>query len=316
VQHKISIELPTWLGDTIMATPAIMTIINHYSSSSILLIGSPLSTQAIAPFPNVKYVIVDESKKTKFRPLGLWQLSRQVGSVDIAFSFRRSSASKLLMWLLSAKQKYQYSRKYITEGSTHQAQYYQDFINDALGIKGKTQNLQLHHKKMSYQRPTIGINAGATYGSVKRWYPERFAEVAIHLSSEYDIVLFGGPAEVEMVGDIEALLQNAGVSNYYNLAGKTSVDALIERISGLALLITNDSGPMHVAAAYHVPTVAIFGPTNFTETSQWQNPKSELVRVPMECSPCMQRTCPLGHHECMTKVTSEMVIESANRVLS
>ena len=67
---------------------------------------------------------------------------------------------------------------------------------------------------------------------------------------------------------------------------------------------------MHVAAAYQVPTVAIFGPTKHTETSQWMNEKSKIVREDMECAPCMKRECPLKHHECMKNITASKVIEA------
>ena len=116
------------------------------------------------------------------------------------------------------------------------------------------------------------------------------------------------PNEVEMANDIESHLKQNDVGNYTNLAGQTTIEELCATIGGCSLFITNDSGPMHVAAAYQIPTVAIFGPTKHKETSQWMNEKSSIVRHDMECSPCMKRECPLGHHECMTSITSEEVI--------
>ena len=159
----------------------------------------------------------------------------------------------------------------------------------------------------------MGINPGATYGSAKRWYPDKFATVARTLSVSYDIVIFGGPNEVEMANDIEAALSGTAVKN---LAGKTSIEQLCAMIGGLDLFITNDSGPMHVAAAYQVPTVAIFGPTRYLETSQWKNEKSVIVRHDMKCAPCMKRECPLGHHECMTTITALEVIEATKNLIT
>jgi heptosyltransferase-2 len=107
-----------------------------------------------------------------------------------------------------------------------------------------------------------------------------------------------------------------GITNYLNLAGKTNIKELCSRIGGLDIFITNDSGPMHVAAAYQVPTVAIFGPTRHFETCQWKNEKSVIVRrddVP--CAPCMKRTCPLKHHECMTKIEAHDVIKAVKEIL-
>jgi heptosyltransferase-2 len=89
---------------------------------------------------------------------------------------------------------------------------------------------------------------------------------------------------------------------------------LIDRISKLDLFITGDSGPMHVAAAFQIPTVAIFGPTRDDETSQWMNEKSLIVKKNLECQPCMQRTCPLQHHNCMNLIKSIDVLNAVKRI--
>jgi heptosyltransferase-2 len=154
----------------------------------------------------------------------------------------------------------------------------------------------------------LGINPGASYGRAKRWYPEEFARVAQELSSQYDIIIFGGSDEVEIANDIEKSLVQNGVTNYQNLAGKTTITELLEKISTLDLLITGDSGPMHVAAAFQVPTVAIFGPTQDDETSQWMNDKSTIVKKNLDCQPCMKRTCPLKHHNCMKLIKANDVL--------
>ena len=156
----------------------------------------------------------------------------------------------------------------------------------------------------------LGINPGASYGSAKRWYPEEFAKVANELSSQYDIVIFGGPGEKDIAMDIEKSLIEKGVSNYKNLAGNTTIPELINLISSLDLFITGDSGPMHVAAAFQVPTVAIFGPTKDKETSQWMNDKSIIVKKNLDCQPCMKRTCPLQHHNCMKLIAAVEVLDA------
>jgi heptosyltransferase-2 len=100
------------------------------------------------------------------------------------------------------------------------------------------------------------------------------------------------------------------VTNYQNLAGRTTITELIDRISSLDLFITGDSGPMHVAAAFQVPTVAIFGPTKDKETSQWRNEKSIIVKKNLECQPCMKRICPLKHHNCMKLIKAVDVLNA------
>jgi heptosyltransferase-2 len=121
-------------------------------------------------------------------------------------------------------------------------------------------------------------------------------------------VIFGGPGEEEIAKDIESAIHRAGIENVENLAGKTTIPELLSRIGGLAWMVTNDSGPMHVAAAYQVPTVALFGPTKHKETQQWHNPHSHILRKEMACAPCMKRSCPLKHHDCMKLITADEVI--------
>ena len=140
--------------------------------------------------------------------------------------------------------------------------------------------------------------------------------MAAKLSSEYDIVIFGGPDEIDIVKDIEKSLIEKGVTNYQNLVGKTTIVELINQISSLDLFITGDSGPMHVAAASQVPTVAIFGPTRDDETSQWMNEKSVIVKKTLDCQPCMQRTCPLQHHNCMKLIKASDVFDAAKSLIN
>lgn len=303
---KIFIEIPTWLGDAIMTTPAIENIIKEYPNAKIIMLGSFVSTQALGKVKNVEKIIIDNSKKSGNRYINLIKLAKQVGKVDIAISFRKSFSSKLMMFFINAKKKFQYKR--FTKKEIHQAIRYNDFIKRSLKTNYETGDLKLYFKPFKYENKTMGINPGATYGSAKRWYPKEFAKVAIELSKTYDIVIFGGPGETDIAGDIEKELQENGISNYQNLAGKTIIPKLIEKIAGLELFITNDSGPMHVAAAFKTPTITIFGPTKFTETNQWQNPNGKIVTKNLKCAPCMKRICPLGHHECMKEIKAEDVL--------
>ena len=301
---KILIELPTWLGDCVMATPAIENIVNFNNDVEITFIGSFVSIEALKNHPKVvKTVVLDK----KYRVL--YKIARNLGEFDYFFSFRSSLRTKFLKFLISAKSKYQFDKnKY---QGCHQVDKYNDFINDSLDINFQPGKLLLSTiSSQSSTQKTVGINPGASYGSAKRWYPEEFAKVANELSDQYDIVIFGGPDEQDIALDIEKLLIKKDVKNYKNLAGKTTIPELINHISNLDLFITGDSGPMHVAAAFEVPTVAIFGPTKDNETSQWMNEKSLIVKKNLDCQPCMKRTCPLGHHDCMNFIKAVDVLDS------
>jgi heptosyltransferase-2 len=186
-------------------------------------------------------------------------------------------------------------------------------VNNSLNINISPGKLKLYSQNQSSiinHQPILGINPGASYGSAKRWYPQEFSKVASELSSEYDIIIFGGPSEVDIANDIEKDLIDNGITNYQNLAGNTTIPGLINHISNLDLFITGDSGPMHVAAAFQIPTVAIFGPTKDDETSQWENDKSIIVKKNLDCQPCMRRTCPLQHHDCMKLITAVDVLNA------
>lgn len=304
---KIFIEIPSWLGDAIMTTPAIENLIKTYPEAKIILLGSFVSTQAFKGFPNIQKVLIDDTKKSGNRYINLISLAKSIGKVDLAISFRRSISSKFMMFFVKAKRKFNYKR--LTRKEIHLCIRYNDFVNKVLNLKNEVGDLKLYFKPFSYSKPTLGINPGATYGSAKRWYPKEFAKVAINLASKYDIVIFGGPSEVDIAKDIEEELIKNCISNYQNLAGKTTISELIEKIACLSLFITNDSGPMHVAAAYKIKTVAIFGPTKFSETNQWHNPNGVIITKNLDCAPCMKRECPLKHHNCMKSITANDVLE-------
>jgi len=303
---KILIELPTWLGDCVMATPAIENIVNSYNDVEINFIGSFVSIEAMKNHPKaVKTVILDK----KFSVL--YKTAKSLGDFDAFFSFRSSFRTKFLKFFISSKNKYQFDKnKYI---NCHQVKKYNDFVNNSLNINISPGKLKLYSQNQSSiinHQPILGINPGASYGSAKRWYPQEFSKVASELSSEYDIIIFGGPSEVDIANDIEKDLIDNGITNYQNLAGNTTIPGLINHISNLDLFITGDSGPMHVAAAFQIPTVAIFGPTKDDETSQWENDKSIIVKKNLDCQPCMRRTCPLQHHDCMKLITAVDVLNA------
>ncbi len=321
---RVLIVLPNWLGDAVMATPAIELLLQYYPHARFTFVGSYVSIEALKDHPKCEQAIVDETKKAPNRFLATYKLAKSLGEFHLAITFRDQLHSSLLLRLTGtviciARRSWHsmFLLSHAPKISTAQhlvKQYAQLAMSNTEQWDGTIGKLTLYIDKKAFTKPTLGINAGATYGSAKRWYPERFAEVAAYFANKYDIVIFGGPNEVAMAQEIEHNLQTLGIDNYTNLAGKTTIKKLCSYIGGCSLFITNDSGPMHVAAAYQVPTVAVFGPTRYKETSQWMNDKSIIVRHEMECSPCMKRECPLGHHECMKSIAASEVIEAAKEL--
>ena len=317
---KILIILPNWLGDAVMATPAIELLSKYHPNAKFTFVGSYVSIEAIKYHPLCEKAVVDKTKKAKNRIHATYRLAKELGRFDLAVSFRNQIHSSLLLkftnTVLCIAKRSWHSRFLLSHtpsisSNQHLSEQYAKLamINVDDWDK-KTSNLKLYIEAENFQKPTLGINAGATYGSAKRWYPERFAQVAKEFSEKFDIIIFGGPNEVEMANEIEENLKLSNVNNYINIAGKTNIKELCAKIAGCSLFITNDSGPMHVAAAYQVPSVAIFGPTKHKETSQWMNEKNKIVRHDMDCAPCMKRECPLKHHDCMKSITANEVVQA------
>ncbi|NOQ31273.1 MAG: lipopolysaccharide heptosyltransferase II [Helicobacteraceae bacterium] len=316
---KILVVLPNWLGDAVMATPAIELLCEKYKDVKLTFVGSFVAIEALKYHPKCEAFFIDETKKESNRFLATYKLAKKLGSFDLGVTFRNQLHSSLLLFFSSstttiAKKSWHASlfvNKTVKElQNSHLVEKYAHIVSET-----KPSSLKLYIEAKKSDKPLLGINAGATYGSAKRWSSDRFAEVAVHFSDRYNIVLFGGPNEVEIVNEIQKLINTSGVKNVTNLAGKTTIKELCENIASLDLFVTNDSGPMHVAAAYQIPTLSIFGPTKFKETSQWMNPKGTIVRHDIECSPCMKRECPIKTHECMVGINSTEVIEVIEKEL-
>jgi heptosyltransferase II len=318
---KLLVILPNWLGDALMATPAIEALCLLYPNIELTLVGSYVSIEALKYHPNCVRHYVDETKMGGNRFINTYRFAKELGVHDMSITFRNQLHSSLLLFWsgtsISAGRKSWHSTFLLKHAikpfhPSHLVEQYRDIAQSLNSQSLTLGHLNLHIPPHRYMGPTLGINPGATYGSAKRWYPEKFAEVAKKYANQYDILLFGGPNEVGMANEIESRLKGIKVTN---LAGKTSITELCSFIGGLDLFITNDSGPMHVAAAYQVPSVSIFGPTRHAETSQWMNEKSVIVRHEMKCAPCMKRECPLGHHECMKSITAQEVIKAVEQLI-
>lgn len=154
-------------------------------------------------------------------------------------------------------------------------------------------------------RPIFGIHAGGLYGKAKHWGDERYVEIVKRLRLEgFDVVLLTSPGEREQAARI------ATTCNGVPMVGHDGdVLELSAALSHLAAIITNDSGPLHVAAALSIPSVSIFGPTDPARTVI--PGASRVVRATLDCQPCYQRDCPLRTHQCMNDVSVDEVFTAA-----
>lgn len=156
----------------------------------------------------------------------------------------------------------------------------------------------------------IGINPGAAYGSAKCWLPERFKELTLRLleNPRNIVVYFGDPTGAPLVNDI---CEDMG-DRVINLAGRTSLRELLALILQCSVFLTNDSGPMHIAAALGVPLVALFGSTSDVKTGPYSG--GTVIHKHVECSPCYKRVCPIDFR-CMKRIEVDEVYESIKKLI-
>jgi len=165
--------------------------------------------------------------------------------------------------------------------------------------------------KLNLDKPVVAFCPGAEYGPAKRWPAIRFTELARLL--DRPVVLLGSGKEAPLCDEIAGLVSGKCI----NLAGKTSLNEAFALIAGARAVVSNDSGLMHVAAAFGVPQVALFGsssplhtpPLSDRATVLWLK-QDPLYQPPLDCSPCFQRECPLGHTRCLVDMAPERVMDA------
>ena len=157
----------------------------------------------------------------------------------------------------------------------------------------------------------VALCPGAEYGPAKRWPPSYFAELARTLTRDgYAVWLIGSSKDAPIGEDIVRLSGGACL----NLCGTTTLDGAIDLLASVELVITNDSGLMHVAAAVSTPLIALYGSSTPAHTPP-MSPHAAIVKLDIPCSPCFERTCPLGHFNCMMQLKPEHVYAQAMQLM-
>jgi lipopolysaccharide heptosyltransferase II len=171
---------------------------------------------------------------------------------------------------------------------------------------------RLQQYGIDFSRKLVGVNPGAFFGSAKRWPSECYGGLLDRLleKRQAQVVVFGSPNETTIAQQIRAAMRHEPIL----LTGKTQLSELIAMIACCDAFVTNDSGPMHLAAALRVPTLAIFGPTDEIATGPL-SPTAVVLNKKVECSPCLLRECPIDHR-CMKRITVDEVYERIVRMLN
>jgi heptosyltransferase II len=167
-------------------------------------------------------------------------------------------------------------------------------------------------------RPWFGLNPGAEYGPAKRWPAKRFAAAAVILQKQTNCrwLVFGGAGDLDLAEKVTTEIRYGGTGpdGVINLAGKTNLRQLAAALKICRLLLTNDTGPMHLAAAVGTPLVVPFGSTSPELTGPTFSPTAQIVRASVPCAPCFRRECPIDLR-CLNDITIAQVIEAARRIL-
>jgi heptosyltransferase-2 len=330
---NIIVRVPNWLGDVVMATPVLKDLRNHYKDSKITVMAQANVASLLKNDPHIDEIysfkrpngwihrhhpleIIDTLRQGKY-DLGVlltnsfssaWWFCR--GNVKNRIGFSGNLRNLLLNKVVSLPPKIE---------TQHQVVTYKMLL-DPLGIPVSSNEPKLYIspeedaqakelvKELGIdlsKQTIIGINPGAAYGSAKCWLPERYQAVTNRLlqNPQVFIIYFGDAAGTPLVNEI---CKELPVNRVANLAGKTSIRSLIALINLCSVFLTNDSGPMHIAAALKVPLLALFGSTSDVKTGPSYGGMAQVIHKHVECSPCYKRTCPIDFR-CMKRITVDEV---------
>jgi heptosyltransferase-2 len=325
---RILIRSNNWLGDAVMSVPAVRAIKNGRPDAQVT-IAAP---EKIAPIwkivPEVDAIVPLPSN----RLLSVVRLLRRESSFDAAILFPNSLRAAMEAWLTGIPRRVGYPghwRRWLLNQIVpvprkpgppehHSLRFLRiarecgaDTSNSDASRAGVLQSRDSLQTVIDQQPIKIGICPGAEYGPAKRWLPDRFAEVAERISAQSPIQwrLFGTARDAAVGEQIADALGDRCV----NRIGQTTLDQLIDELHACRLLLTNDTGTMHLAALLGIPVVAIFGSTEPRLTGPLGN-SHIILRHHVECSPCFLRKCPIDFR-CMKAVSVEEVADAVLSIL-
>lgn len=335
---KLLIVLPNWVGDVVMATPMLRATRNFFYDSTITVLGRPLMRELLEGLPWIDdFLPWDRSRSMSHTAA----LIRQ-GKFDTAVILPNSPRSALLVAQAGVPRRIGYATQarqlLLTDrinpptptGSlrfvpaiTWYLQLLAGFCDADISDHTMTLAVTDHQKqhlfsqaerwKLDLQQPFIVLNPGASFGPSKCYPPDYYATVADTLAERHhtQTVLVGSPADRPAMHAVADHMHTAAIIPG-NDAGLATTKALLAYSK---LLITNDTGTRHIAAAMSCPLVTIFGSTDPDRTVI--DYKREIIcRVSLYCSPCQQKTCPLFHHHCMHWLDPDTVTRAAEQMLT
>lgn len=332
---NILLRMPNWIGDAVMAAPVIEDLKVFFPQAKLTALCQGGIGQLFTRDPYLDEIIAFQKPNGWIPHLRISPLIEDLrkGEFDTGLLLTNSFSSAWWFFRGQVKNRIGFSgqgRSFLlnhavsfpsTREKEHLVSTYKHLLAP-LGVplsstlpklyvtveeKRETINL-LRRQGVPEEAILVGINPGAAFGSAKCWLPERFHEVAKELLKDPKvwILIFGDAKGRKLTESISAGLGD----RVLNLAGKTSLRELMAHVSLLKALLTNDSGPMHVASALKVPLVALFGSTSDVKTGPFGN--AVVINKHVECSPCYRRVCPIDFR-CMTRIEVEEVAKALKK---
>lgn len=358
MDEKILVRGVNWIGDAVMTIPALRGLRKAYPESKLSLLIKPSVAPLFEKDPAIYEIILYEEKFTGI--IGKLKLARRLRMIGFSKAILLQNAfdAALIAYLAGIPERIGYDRdrrgflltkpipSLNNDRKIHHINYYLNLLR-ASGISADysqpwiylslEERMAARDTVSTLKRPLLGINPGATYGSAKRWFPERFAEVAHWFirDTRGSVVIFGDGKESDIAEEIEKTAirrsearsqgspshpplakggQTRGSHSLLNLAGRTSLRELTSLISECDVFLTNDSGPMHIAYAVGTPLVALFGSTDPDLTGTLEE-GNVVIKNDFDCSPCFERTCKNSDMRCMYAITSDEVFLAVIKLL-
>jgi heptosyltransferase-2 len=334
--NRILVRSTNWVGDAVLSLPAIEALRASFPQAEIVLLSKPWVSEIYRHHPAVTRQIIYKPESEHRGLLGFSQFVRQLRAeqFDAALLLPNSFHAAWMAWLARIPLRIGYARDGrslllhdaieppLPAGYGHQVYYYLQLLFRA-GLIDKPQpveEVRIHlseaeenwgAKKLSTlglsgPRFLVGLAPGAAFGPAKRWLPERYGELADRLigALNADVLIFGSAAERPLAEQIASGMKHTPVVT----AGETSLRQLLALMARCRLMITNDSGPMHLAAALGIPLLAIFGSTDERATGPLGT-QVRIVKRDVQCSPCGRRECPIDFR-CMRLISVEEVFRA------
>jgi heptosyltransferase-2 len=329
--HRILVRVPNWVGDLVMAFPALEALRENFPRSTLVALARPWVTPLLENHPCVDRVMV--LRKGRGYPWDGIALLKTVAEVrrtrfDLALLFQNAFEAALISRLAGIPIRIGYGtdgRGFLLSHSIprdreakrrNQVEYYLHLIR-AMNWKAETRNPRLHvgdRQRAAAEALLkafgiadtdllVGLSPGAVYGPAKRWPAERFAAVGDRAVETWGakVLVVGSGGDKEICDAVTLGMRAPAV----NLCGRTNLDEVAGVIQRCRAFVTNDSGLMHVAAALDVPLVAIFGSTN-PEATGPRSPKARVIRHSMSCAPCLKPEC-TKNYACLQSIEAEEV---------